>query len=168
MEIVNSTADDIEVIFSLFDGAIEYQEKNGFQLWPQFSRQLIETEIREKRHWKILDEGKVACVFSVMYNDPVIWTWRDKDPAVYLHRIAVNTEFKGRGIVKVIKEWAMNHARAMNKKYLRMGTWGANESIRNYYIKCGFNYIGQQYLTRTEGLPEHYGGDVLSLFENEV
>jgi ribosomal protein S18 acetylase RimI-like enzyme len=168
MEILNSTINDLELIFSFFGSAIEYQKKNGFELWPQFSREMIEKEIAGKRHWKIMDDEKVLCVFSVMYNDPVIWMEKDKDPAVYLHRIAVNPEFKGKGMVSIIKEWAIGHAKEKHKKYLRMDTWGHNETIRNYYIKCGFNYIGQQYLTRTEGSPEHYGGSVLSLFENKI
>jgi RimJ/RimL family protein N-acetyltransferase len=159
---------DLDTIFQLFSHAIHYQEKNGFQLWPQFSREMIENEIKEKRHWKILENEKAVCVFSVMYNDPVIWGEMDKDPSVYLHRIAINPEFKGKRIMTVIKHWALLHAKKMRKKYLRMDTWGNNETLRNYYIKCGFNYIGQQQLTRTEGLPEHYGGNLLSLFQNEV
>lgn len=168
MEITNSLIHDLRTIFQLFDEAIAYQKKNGFQLWPQFSTELIETEIKEKRHWKIIENGKIACVFSVMYNDPVIWGERDKEPSVYLHRIAVNPEFKGKRIMVVIKQWGMNHAKEINKKYLRMDTWGDNETIRNYYVKCGFNYIGQQQLNETEGLPGHYGGNLLSLFQNEV
>jgi ribosomal protein S18 acetylase RimI-like enzyme len=168
MEILNTTINDLDTIFQFFDAAIAYQKKNGFELWPTFERKLIETEIAEKRHWKIIEDGKIACVFSVMYNDPVIWLEKDKDPAVYLHRIAVNPEFRGKGMVRKIKDWALKHAKEMNKKFLRMDTWGNNEHIRNYYIRCGFHYIGQQYLTKTEGLPEHYGGNVLSLFQNEV
>lgn len=168
MQISNSNINDIDLIFHLFNEAIAYQKRNGYQLWPVFERALIETEIKEKRHWKITENEKVACVFSVMYNDPVIWGEMDKDPSVYLHRIATHPEFKGKGIVKVIKDWAMVHAKENNKKYLRMDTWGNNETIRSYYIKCGFIYIGQQQLTKTEGLPEHYGGNLLSLFQNEV
>ena len=168
MLVCNSTQEDLDTIFFLFDKAIEYQSRNGYELWPRFSRRWIEDEIAGKRHWKVILEGKIACVFSVMYNDPVIWLEKDKDPAVYLHRIAVHPEFKGKRMVRHIREWAMQHAKEKHKKYLRMDTWGNNESIRNYYIKCGFNYIGQQYLVKTEGMPEHYGGNVLSLFQNEV
>ena len=159
---------DMDIIFRLFDWAVDYQKKKGYQLWPRFKKEMIEAEIKEKRHWKIIDEGEIVCVFSVMYNDPVIWGEMDKEPAVYLHRIAVNPEFKGKRMMIVIKHWAINHARELNKKYLRMDTWGENETIRNYYIKCGYNYIGQQQLTTAEGLPEHYGGNLLSLFQNEV
>ncbi len=168
LKIVNSNLNDIDFTFNLFESAIAYQKKNGYELWPQFSKQLIETEIAEKRHWKIMAGKTIVCVFSIMYSDPVIWLERNSDPSVYLHRIAINPKFKGKGIMKVIKTWAIEHAKQTQKKYLRMDTWGNNETLRNYYISCGFNYIGQQYLKETKGLPGHYGGSVLSLFEIKI
>ena len=168
LKIVNSSLNDIGFTFYLFESAIAYQKKNGYELWPQFSKQLIETEIVEKRHWKITDNETIVCVFSVMYSDPVIWLDRNSDPSVYLHRISINPQFKGKGIMKLIKAWAIEHAKQNQKKYVRMDTWGNNETLRNYYISCGFNYIGQQYLKETEGLPGHYGGSVLSLFEIKI
>lgn len=167
--IVNSDLQDVDTIFSLFDSAIAYQQKNGYDLWPQFSREMIQNEIAEKRHWKIMDDDIIACIFSVLYSDPVIWGLeRDKEPAVYLHRITINPGYKGRNMMQLIKDWAIQHARELNKKYVRMDTWGNNISIRNYYIQCGFPHIGQQQLGQAEGLPSHYGGTLLSLFEIEV
>ncbi|MEO6305333.1 MAG: GNAT family N-acetyltransferase [Bacteroidia bacterium] len=167
-KIITSNYNDMDTIFSFFDHAIKYQKRNGYDLWPQFSRELIENEIKENRNWKIMDGTNVVCVFSIMYNDPVIWKERDIEPAVYLHRIAVNPLFKGKGMMNIIKQWALKHARENKKHYLRMDTWGNNETLRNYYISCGFNYIGQQYLTEIKGQPLHYGGSVLSLFQIEV
>jgi hypothetical protein len=168
MKITNSSLSDLDLIYSLYKSAIEYQKKKGFELWPLFERQLIETDIKENRHFKILEGENIVCIFSIQYNDPVIWGERDKDPAIYLHRICVNPAFKGREIMKVIKDWAQVQAKQQNRKFLRMDTWGNNEKLREYYIRCGFTYIGQQNLKSTEGLPDHYGGNYLSLFENEV
>ena len=166
MEFVNSTLADIEFIFQLYDSAIEYQTKNGYELWPQFERQLIEADIKEKRHWKIVEGEVIVCILSVMYNDPIIWgKEKDKDSAVYLHRIAINPDFKGKKMMSAIKDWIIDHAKENNKKFVRMDTWGKNGNLRDYYINCGFNYIGQQYLVEVEGLPGHYGGSELSLFE---
>ena len=169
MKIVNSELTDLPVISQLFDAAIRYQEKNGYEVWPRFSEELIVAEIDEQKHWKITEGNNVYCIFSVLYNDPIIWGMeKDLDHAVYLHRIAVHPEFKGKSCMKIIKAWAIEHAREKKKKFVRMDTWGRNENLRNYYIRCGFPYIGQQYLTQTEGLPQHYGGSELSLFEIKV
>ncbi|MGZ4038811.1 MAG: hypothetical protein ACXVPQ_13355 [Bacteroidia bacterium] len=91
MEICNSLPEDIPVIFSFYNAAINYQRRKGYNLWPVFEKALIEKEIAEKRHWKIMEDTTIVCLFSVMYSDPVIWgEEKNKEPAVYLHRIAVN------------------------------------------------------------------------------
>lgn len=166
--IVPTELKDLDLVFSLFDSAIGYQKSKGYDVWPQFSRQLIETEIMDCRSWKLVCENTIACVFSVLYNDPEIWKERDAEPSVYLHRIAVNPVFKGKGIMRQVKDWGLQHAREKKRKYLRMDTWGNNETLRSYYISCGFNYIGQQYLENKDGSPVHYGGPVLSLFQIKV
>jgi GNAT superfamily N-acetyltransferase len=168
LQITNSTQMDLDIIFRLFDGAIAYQQRNHYELWPRFSEELIMNEMDEKRHWKIVGGETIACIFSVLYNDPVIWGEKNKDGAVYLHRIAVNPAFKGKGIMKLIRHWAIEHARQKGLQYVRMDTWGNNENLRAYYINCGFNYIGQQHLKEADGLPGHYGGSILSLFQIEV
>ena len=169
MKIINSTLSDLDFIFYLYKSAIHYQTKNAFELWPVFSSKLIETDIHENRHWKIMEDETILCIFSVMYNDPVIWgAEKDQEGAVYLHRIAINPIYKGQKMMCVIRDWAMNHAKQNNKKFVRMDTWGNNEKLRKYYIDCGFIYLGQQYLTKVENVPEHYGGSVLSLFEIKI
>ncbi|MGZ3899693.1 MAG: GNAT family N-acetyltransferase [Bacteroidia bacterium] len=168
LSIVNSSFRDIDFIFFLFNAAISYQAQKGYNLWPQFERSLIEHEIKEKCHFKIVSNGEIVCVFSVLYSDPVIWMEKNKDPAVYLHRIAVNPKYKGKKLMNVIRGWAIGHAQQMHKQFVRMDTWGNNEVLRDYYIGCGFNYIGQQFLEEAEGLPVHYGGSELSLFEIKI
>ena len=167
--IVNSLPADIGTIFQLFDSAIAYQEKHNYPLWPRFSRAFILEEISEKRHWKIVWNDTIVCIFSVMYSDPVIWgKEQDAEPSVYLHRIAVHPEFKGRNMMLLVKEWAMEHAVKSGKRFVRMDTWGHNENLRRYYIGCGFDYLGQRHLEQRENEPAHYGGSILSLFQLKV
>lgn len=166
--VLPTTLADLELTFVFFNSAISYQQRRGYELWPQFERSLIEREMVEGRHWKITEGSEVLGIFSVQYQDPVIWGERDKEPAVYLHRIAVNPELKGKRLMKVIREWALNHAREKNKHFVRMDTWGNNEQLRNYYIACGFTYIGQKQIRPKEGETGHYGGSLLSLFEECV
>lgn len=163
--IQNSNITDIEAIFSLYHAAVDYQRKNGYNLWPEFERGLIEKEISEKRNYKIIEGNEIACVFSIVYNDPIIWEEKDKDPAMYLHRISTNPAFKGKGIMNFIKDWSVKHARENNKKFIRMDTWGDNEKLKEYYLNCGFTYIGQKHIPQPTILPQHYWGLTLSLFE---
>lgn len=42
------------------------------------------------------------------------------------------------------------------KKYLRMDTWGDNEKLREYYVKCGFKFLEVIKPKNPELLPAHY------------
>lgn len=164
----NSKSDDIETALFFFRSAIAYQRAKGYEMWPEFTSELIEKEIKENRHFKIIHNKEIVCVLSVQYNDPVIWKEKDIDPAIYLHRIAVNPNHKGNRMMERIRDWAIEHAKKNGKKFVRMDTWGNNLKIRDYYISCGFIYIGQQQLSSMENDPLHYGGNNLSLFELSV
>lgn len=166
--IEKSLSSNLEIILGLYRDAVKYQKEKGYNLWPEFERSLIEKEINENHHYKIMHEDKIVCVFSVLYNDPIIWKEKDKDPAIYLHRIATNLNFKGKGMMQLITNWAYEYAAQHQKKYIRMDTWGDNENLKNYYIKFGFKHMGQVSLPENHELPSHYWGSTLSLFEIKI
>ncbi|NEU08030.1 GNAT family N-acetyltransferase [Flavihumibacter sp. R14] len=168
MQILNSTPEDIDAIFKLYDAAVEFQKTVSSKQWQGFERSLVEKEIGEKRQWKIMEGDQIACIFAITFNDPLIWNERDKDPAIYIHRIVTNPDFRGGSYVREIARWAQGYARSIDKKYVRMDTWGDNQKLKDYYVSCGFGYLGVTVLRDTSGLPKHYEGLTLSLFEIPV
>ncbi|HZE83743.1 MAG TPA: GNAT family N-acetyltransferase [Puia sp.] len=168
MEIINSTAEDISSIFRLYDEGTAYQKSVAKKHWQGFDRAVIETEIREGRQWKIMAGDEIACVFAIAFNDPLIWQEKDKDPAIYIHRIATNPLFRGRGYVKHIVAWAKEYARAKGKDFIRMDTGSGNEKLNNYYSSCGFTYLGITEIRDAGNLPAHYKAGSSSLFELPV
>ena len=168
MKISRSDISDIDGIFRIFSEAIEYQRQRGFELWPIFEKKLIEAEINEGRHWKIVIGNEMACVFSVLYSDPLIWKVLDKNDSVYLHRIATSRQHKGKSLINAVRDWAIDHARQNERRFVRMDTWGNNVNMRDYYIRHGFTFLKQQYLDQEKDEIPHYGGAVLSLLQIEV
>ena len=108
MQIINSTEQDIDTIFKFYDDAIAYQKIKFNKHWQGFDIGLIETEIQEKRQYKIVVDDVVVCVFAVTFNDFIIWGDRDKETSIYLHRIVTKPGFRGNGYVKNIIDWAVN------------------------------------------------------------
>lgn len=168
MEIQNSTTQDIGEIFRLYTIATDFQKLKHVVQWPEFERSLIETEIDEQRQWKIVIDDQIACVWATTFDDPQIWEERNSDPAVYIHRIASNPEFKGQNLVEDIVHWAKEYALSNGKKYIRLDTVGENQGLINYYTKCGFDFLGLKELKNTDGLPAHYDNASVSLFEISV
>ena len=164
IEVLNSLPNDIDTIFDFYDMAIAHQKKVFNKHWQGFSRQLVEAEIAENRQYKISVKGEVACVFAVTFNDKLIWGDRDHD-SIYIHRIVTHPNFRGYAFVKEIIKWAKVYAAKNKIKYIRMDTWADNEKLLAYYTACGFDYVGIVTMEQTDGLPKHYEGISLSLFE---
>lgn len=166
MKIFTSNERDLPIIFRLYGLATEYQ-KSVFpdNTWPKFEKELIKTEISENRQFKLVIEEQIACVWAIAFNDPDIWEERDRDPSLYIHRIATHTDFRGRGFVTEIVKWAKKYASAHGKNFIRMDTCGNNQKLIGYYTKCGFDFLGMVRLKETAQLPAHYQNADVCLFE---
>ncbi len=164
-QILNSNINDIDEIFRLYKIATDFQKTRYTVHWPEFERSLIESEIKEKRQWKIVADAKIACIWATTFSDPQIWEERNKDPAVYIHRIATNPDFRGQNLMGKITQWVKMFAIENQKKYVRMDTVGANPGLIHYYTKCGFDFLGLLKLKNTKGLPAHYNKATVSLFQ---
>lgn len=166
MNIQNSSASDIEEIFRLYRIATNFQKsKKTVVVWPEFERELVEREIADNHQWKLMIDGQVACVWATTFSDEQIWEERNVDPAIYIHRIATNPDFRGQNFVKTIVEWAKEHAKSLGKEYVRLDTIGDNKRLIAYYINAGFDFLGMFELSNTEGLPEHYQELPAALFQ---
>jgi GNAT superfamily N-acetyltransferase len=165
MKIKNSIEEDITEIFRLYKIATDFQKTRFTGHWPEFERNLVESEIAESRQWKIVIDNKIACVWATTFNDPQIWEEKNNDPSIYIHRIATNPDFRGLNLVGQIVEWAKKYALDNNKKFIRMDTVGDNPGLISYYSKCGFDFLGLLKLQNTDGLPAHYKNATVSLFQ---
>jgi ribosomal protein S18 acetylase RimI-like enzyme len=166
MEIQNSNISDIDDIYRLYGLASAYQrEKKTVVVWPEFERTLIETEIAENRQWKLLIDGTIACVWATTFSDAQIWEGKNQDPAVYIHRIATNPDFRGHHFVQIIVDWAKEYAKEHEKKFVRLDTLGNNTRLIALYTSAGFNFLGLFDLKNTSELPAHYQDAPGCLFE---
>ena len=168
MKILNSKIEDINKIFELYKIATDFQKTKSAVPWPNFDRELIEKEIDENRQWKIVIDDEIACVWAITESDIQIWQERNEEPAIYIHRISTNPNFRGRNLVSEIVKWSKNYAIHKDKKFVRMDTVGENVGLINYYKKCGFDFLGLSILKETSELPAHYNNATVSLFQMSV
>ena len=168
MKIESCNPGDLDLIFHFYDLAIEYQKTKFDKYWLPFDRGMVECEISERRQFKITEADRVACVFAITQSDPHIWKERNIDKAVYIHRIVTHPDFRGRNYVKAIVEWAKSYAASNNLDFIRMDTWGDNESLIKYYSSCGFDFLGIIVPNPSDELPSHYSAITLSLFEIDL
>tara|TARA_B110000503_G_scaffold30166_1_gene48800 strand:- start:1986 stop:2504 length:519 start_codon:yes stop_codon:yes gene_type:complete len=169
MQIVNTTIKDIDQIYSLYKFAQAYQqEKKIVVVWPDFKREMVEIEITENRQFKMLINNEVACIWTITYNDEQIWEEKNKDPAIYIHRIATNPNFRGNNLVAKIVDWAKEYANQKEIQFVRLDTLGNNTKLVQHYKNAGFDFLGMFNLKNTDNLPMHYELALVCLFEIDL
>ena len=103
MVITNSNLNDISEIFRLYDLATNFQKiKFPKNQWPLFNQNNIAIEIIQNRQFKLIIDGKIACIWGITYSDPQIWEEKENALSIYIHRIATNPDYRGNNFVKTI------------------------------------------------------------------
>ena len=141
MHIMPSTTEDLELACTLFARAIEWQHAKGYPAYTYVDQESIAQDIAHGRHYKLLIEGEVACMFCIWDTDELIWREHGGGKAIYLHKITTADGYRGRGLLKRIIEWCEAYARERDLQYIRLDTWARNEKLKNYYVLHGFEIV---------------------------
>ncbi|MEZ7856358.1 MAG: GNAT family N-acetyltransferase [Polaribacter sp.] len=169
MTIKNVTDSDIEKIFALYKIASNYQrEKKTVIVWPDFNREMVRNEIAENRQFKLLVNNEVVCIWAITFSDEQIWEDSNTDSAIYIHRIAVNPNFRGNNYIATITNWAKEYALKKEIQFIRLDTLGENKNLITHYKNAGFHFLGLFNLKNTSNLPEHYKLAPVCLFEIDL
>jgi len=168
MHFQNATPTDIPVLLELYKKGSQFQQNVFGKSWQSIDTVRVETEIRENRLWKIVDEESIACIFSVVYSDPLLWQERNADPAMYIHRIVTNPDFRGRGYIGKITAWARDHAKTKRLRFVRLDTWADSDKLVGLYVKNGYRLVSTIEVTASKATPMHYVGDKISLFQIDI
>jgi ribosomal protein S18 acetylase RimI-like enzyme len=80
--------------------------------------------------------------------------------SMFLNALAVDDQYRGRGIGSCLLDWALAHARELGLPRLSLHVWADNFAAREYYRARGFIDIGVADIALHPRLP-HQGGSVL-------
>ena len=169
MRIKNISILDIDQVFNFYKIASKYQKsKNKVVVWPDFNRDMVLTEITENRQFKLLIDNEIVCIWAVTFSDEQIWEEKNKDRAIYIHRIVTNPNFRGNNFIQKIVNWAKIYALKKDLQYIRLDTLGNNTRLIQHYKNAGFDFLGMFPLKNTSDLPDHYKEAPVCLFEIDL
>ncbi|WP_268225060.1 GNAT family N-acetyltransferase [Sinomicrobium oceani] len=163
--IVHTKPGDVPEVLELYRAGIALQKLRGEVYWPDFTADDVLGEIRRRGHYKIMSGHRMAAVFSIVYNEPVIWEDTPEDKSVYIHRLTVHPDFRGKGLFGIVKAWMIEEAVRCNVRTIRLDTWSGSERLTAYYRKSGFDLVGTRKIVETKGLQQHYKNIEVALFE---
>ena len=163
--IKNATPGDLEVIYNLFEAAIEFQKANNYIGWSGYDKEYIKSDIANGLLFKMTINDTITCIFSICYTDDLIWRQKETGDAIYLHRVVLNRQFAGNKLFGKILDWLIPFARNKQLDYIRIDTWADNEKIITYYKSYGFKFVENYTTPDTESLPTQHRNLHVALFE---
>lgn len=98
-------------------------------------------------------EGKLAGFVCLNKEEPVEYSdlnWSLKQEAMVIHRMAVNPDFRRRGIGTELMKFAEKHALENNIQHLKTDTYSINTKMNGLFKKCGLNFIGEVHFYENE------------------
>ena len=104
----------------------------------------IRRDLAAGKTWLLRDNGiHVATITSDSEPSPVWTAERQREPAVYVHRLVVSRDHAGRGLGTALLDWAGLTARQdYGAQWIRVDVWSTNKKLHAYYERRGFTCCG--------------------------
>ena len=148
MKIRHSTEKDISQMMRLIQQAQSYFKRNGIDQWQDGypNEETIEKDIENNEAYVLEEDGVIlgTCMVTI-HGEPaynrIEGKWILNCPYICVHRIAVDNEYKGKGLASTILDQVV----AMYPDYhsVRMDTHHDNLSMQSFLTKYGFKYCGE-------------------------
>ena len=158
MNFRKSTFDDVDRILEIIEKAKIELRKLGLNQWQNGypNREVIENDVKNGISY-ILEEIVGTIVLSPKKEEPyskIEGKWITNDDYIVIHRLAVDSEIKNKGIATKILEFSEKECIKNKILSIKADTHENNEPMKRLLEKNGFSYCGVIYLDREPDIGE--------------
>lgn len=154
MEFITSTTSDIPRIMDIIGQAQEYLKKNEIPQWQNGypNQDTIQQDINQGYSYVLVEGSEILATLALSFDGETSYDkiyegeWRSKGDYGVIHRIAVDSNHKGRGIASAMIEFVKVISMARGVHSIRVDTHRQNHSMQRLLEKNGFQYSGTIYL----------------------
>jgi orotate phosphoribosyltransferase/GNAT superfamily N-acetyltransferase len=118
-------------------------------------------------------DGEIVGTIKFQLEDTLFWPDVSQAESAYVHRLAVRRRFAGGLVSSAMMRWAVERARGLGRRYLRLDCEASRARLREVYEQFGFRHhsdrhVGPYFVSRYEYEIESVEqDDVLSLFQSQ-
>ena len=153
-----ASVDDAWAVAEVLTEAAEWvRTLDGTQMWVEgeLDHDHVRAEVERAQFVVAEADGQVAGVMRFQLEDALFWPDLEARDSAFVHRLAVRRAFAGRGVSSVLLQWAVDRARQLEKRYLRLDCDADRARLRALYERFGFRLhsyrqVGAYYVSRYE------------------
>ena len=156
LKIRKTQKSDVPSLMAVFDEARKTIKALGIDQWQNGypSADVIFDDIEKSQSYCVEIDGEICATFAIIrFGEPTYdsiyggkWLTCDEKGYLAIHRVAISVKYRGRGISTAIIDFAIDLARELDKKSLRIDTHQGNIVMRKMLEKHDFSYCGLIYL----------------------
>jgi GNAT superfamily N-acetyltransferase len=148
--------DDTRALVDILTDALKWVEQlDGTIMWVE--GELEEPRVRAEAGMFAVAEsdGRIVGAIRFQLDDPLFWPDIDGSDSAFVHRLAVRRSHAGQGVSTALLQWAVDRARELGKRYLRLDCDADRTRLRAVYERFGFRLhsyrqVGAYYVSRYE------------------
>jgi GNAT superfamily N-acetyltransferase len=135
---------DLSTIQSILQDASAWLQSKGSDQWQRpLKIERIENDLENGSVYLGEIDGKPVATITVDDRaDPDFWSSEDcPEQALYLHRMAVRSAYRGKGLGDLLIQHAEQLAKESGRSKLRLDAWRTNKGLQRYYAMHGWTYV---------------------------
>ena len=148
---------DAPVVEDMLVEAARWVDAMGEIMWDEgeLAPERIAAEIAAGQFFVAEADGEPAGAIRFQLEDRLFWPDLTDDDSAFVHRLVVRRRHKGQGVSSALLQWAVDRARSMGKRYLRLDCDASRVRLRALYETFGFRFhsfrqVGAYYVARYE------------------
>ncbi|MER3328204.1 MAG: GNAT family N-acetyltransferase [Candidatus Kapaibacterium sp.] len=147
--IIKATQLHLPQILDLNTKIIDFMYSRGFTHWSESypSEAIYRRDIMRNSQYVYIIDDTIRGIVSYDTQHHELFDTLDWNPnhksAYFVHRLAVDPEFQGRGIANELMEFSENNAREDNIDSIRLGAFKGYSEVVGFYKKRGYEVRGE-------------------------
>jgi GNAT superfamily N-acetyltransferase len=157
IEVKQATLADLVTVSCILKEAADWLRVTGRPMWrdDELDPDRIHEDVEAGLFYLAHYDGEPAGTIKFQLEDARFWPDLPGKDAAYVHRIAVKRQSAGKGVSTKMLDWAVNHAAALGRSYLRLDCEADRQPLRAIYERFGFRLhsyrdVGPYHLSRYE------------------
>src|ERR1700727_1058676 len=157
MQIRLATKDDLPSLIALVRRVVPLMRATGNMQWDNTypNEAVLQRDIDLNQLWVAVVANNIAGVAAVTMDQDPDYTqvgWNIEEPAIVVHRLAVDPAFRGQGAAGALMQKAEEVAVERGITVLRVDTNTQNEATQRLFPKLGYSLAGEISLVYRPGL----------------
>lgn len=141
LQVEKGLIEDVAPAQALISGARQWLHARSIDQWQD---PIPDSTIRRdaERGQLFVVRGSMGLLAMVSVHESDEETWgKQKASALYVHRLAVAQDARGRGYGQALLNWVVSRAAAREKGFVRLDCAADNPGLRDFYERLGYRFV---------------------------